>query len=144
LRPNEIVRTGDAYAYHYAVRNLHTFAWTTLSYEKPRLKAALSARIGYYAYQRRGFYKHGILREDSYGASKLLRFLSYQVHAGLQYRLNSQHLLWLRAGIGAQPPAWAHVFISPETRNTAIRKPIVEQQQMLTFGYSVQQRWLTL
>lgn len=143
LRPNAIIKTGDRYGYHYQLRHLHTAAWTYLKYKKRRLQLSLSGGAEYTGYQRYGFYKHGIFPDDSYGSSKLLRFLSYRLLGALQYNPDRQQQLWLRAGIETLPPDWSDIFISPQTRNTGIKNPSPERQQMLAFGYVLQHHLLT-
>lgn len=142
LQPNEIIKNGDAYAYHYRLRTRHSFGWTYIGLQKSRIYAALSGRAGLTAYQREGFYKHGIFPDDSQGPSALLQFFTYRVHGELRYRPGPAQHAWIRAAIQTSPPSAIHTFISPKVRNTLIGQPRAVQAELAETGYRLRLRRL--
>jgi hypothetical protein len=135
LKPNEIVREGDKYNYYYKNMFSKGFAWgqATLKYNK--FDGFVAARAGLKTFQRNGLYKNGLFLDNSYGNSEVLKFGTYQVKAGINYKIDGRNYLYASGMMGTDAPTFDNTFISPRTRNLIVENPQLEQHLSVEGGY---------
>jgi len=133
--PNQIVREGDKYNYNYRNMFTNSFVWaqTTLKYNK--FDAFIAAKGGFESFQRNGLYQNGLFSDDSYGASAVQKFGTYQVKAGATYKIDGRNYLYASGMIGTSAPTFDNTFVSPRTRNAVVANPQLEKVQSVEGGY---------
>lgn len=142
LNPNQIVKVGDKYNYHY--NNLFTkgFIWAQSTFKYNKVDGFLAARGGFESFQRDGQYQNGLFLNNSYGASEVMKFMTYQVKGGLTYKINSRHFLYASGMVGTEAPTFDNTFISPRTRNIVVANPQLEQIKSIEGGYLIKTPFL--
>lgn len=135
LNPNEIVREGDRYMYNYKNYFHKAFAWAQATFTYKKIDAFVALRGGAEFFQREGLYKYGIFPNDSYGASAIQKFGTYQAKGGLTYKFNGRNYLYASGMYGTDAPTFDNTFISPRTRNILVANPTVETHKSVEGGY---------
>lgn len=135
LNPNEIVREGDKYNYHYKSSFQKAFAWGQAQFNYNKWDAFVAARAGYEQFSREGMYQYGIFPTESYGKSDAQSFFTYQVKGGATYKINGRNYLYLSGMLGTEAPTFDNTFISPRTRNITVPNPTLESIATVEGGY---------
>ncbi|OYY07666.1 MAG: hypothetical protein B7Y66_12300, partial [Sphingobacteriia bacterium 35-36-14] len=111
--PNQIIRVGDSFGYHYA---MHLSQWLIMSqavYTMPKfdLNAAIEYTSTYY--QREGKYRNGVFPQNSFGLSEPNYFNNGQIKMGITYKLNGRNYYYFRTAFSSKPPLVNDLYISP-------------------------------
>lgn len=143
LNPNQIIREGDKYNYHY--RNLFTkgFVWGQTTFNYNKFNGFIALRGGFESFQRDGQYQNGLFLDNSYGASDVMKFMTYNVKGGLTYKINARNFLYASGMVGTKAPTFDNTFISPRTRNIVIDNPQLEQIRSAEVGYLLRTPFLS-
>lgn len=135
LEPNKVVREGDRYNYNYS--NIFSkgfiFGQSTFNYQK--LDGFIALRGGMESFQREGLYQNGLFIDNSYGASDVQKFLTYQMKAGLTYKIDGRNYLYASGLLGTEAPTFDNTFISPRTRNIVVDDITLEKMRSVEGGY---------
>lgn len=135
LAPNEIVGEGDKYQYNYKARFEKAKWWGQAFFDYPKINGFIAAQVGYESFQREGLYQNGLFQNDSYGKSDKFTFFTYDVKAGLTYKIDGRNYLFAHLGALTMTPTFSNTFYSPRTRNASIPNPTLEKIYTVEGGY---------
>lgn len=137
LEPNATVTEGDKYQYNYKARFEKAKWWGQAFFDYSKLNGFVAAQLGYESFQREGLYQNGLFQDDSYGKSDQFKFLTYDVKAGLTYKIDGRNYLFVSGGALTMSPTFSNTFYSPRTRNATIPNPTLEKIYTLEGGYII-------
>jgi len=135
--PEGIVREGDKYMYNYKSYFNTANIWGQYVAKMKKVDFFLGGQLGYKTIQREGLYKSGIFQDDSYGKSDIQDFLTYDIKAGLTYKINGRHYLYLNAAYFTEAPSFDNSFVAPRVRNLVVSNLTAEKALSLEGGYLV-------
>ena len=119
--PNQKVGVGDKFMANYDIIVNKANAWATYAGNTTLLKKSVhyfaSARIGGTAMLRDGKMRNGLAPDNSYGESKVARFLDGGVKVGANANLGHGHMLSLGLGYQGLAPTASCAFAAPEVNN---------------------------
>ena len=143
----EKVTRGGKYGYDYLAQIRVADVWADGSYKNGALTAKAGAKVGYTAMWREGLVRKGLFAgrnpdgthifatdingqtidltnlsngQTSYGASEVVKFVTYAVKAGVSYDLFGNSRVSANLGFFNDAPTFNNSFISPRTRNTIV------------------------
>ncbi|HTN16534.1 MAG TPA: hypothetical protein VL092_02560, partial [Chitinophagaceae bacterium] len=134
-KPDRAVKQGERYRYHYAGIVAKASLWGQCEMEFRKLTIFSSFRLGYSAYQRKGFYRNGLYAGTSAGMSPVQSFASYAAKTGFTYKLNGRNYLILNGALSADEPAFDDVFIAPRLRNQMTTQALLQKTMHVETGY---------
>jgi hypothetical protein len=135
--PDQLIRVGDTYGYHYLSSFTKTFLQTTISFSHKRIEAFITVRAGFDSYSRNGIYRNGLFPDSSKGKSEMQKFFTHQLTAGMEYKISNSQSIWLRATLMNAAPIFNNVFISPKTKNNTVSNVAIEKIQSAEIGYQL-------
>lgn len=135
LNPDEIIREGDKYQYHYKSLFHKGYAWAQAMFTYNKVDFFVTGRVGMESFQRDGQFQSGLFPMDSYGKSDMQNFLTYGAKAGLTYKIDGRNYLYVNGSYVTQAPTFDNTFISPRVRNFTVLNPVVEKAATLEGGY---------
>ncbi len=133
--PNQLIREGDKYSYHYISRLNRGLGWAQVLYKTRRVDLFIAARGGVDAFSREGKFMNGLFPEESYGNSPVHSFTTYGAKGGVTYKLNGRNYFFVNAAYNTDAPMIEKTFISIRTRNAILKDPKVQKSQSLEAGY---------
>ncbi len=141
--PNQIVRKGDKYGYHYVLRNNQAEAWGqgVFVFNKVDLFASLSA--GYTSFTREGKMRNGLFPEHSYGKSDAHGFFTHKSKGGVTYKVDLHNALYVNADYTTEAPLMSNTFISVGTRDYTIDNPTTVKTGTVEAGYLLHSNHIT-
>jgi hypothetical protein len=116
--PNRVVYEGDRYDYDFISDISKTSAWGQGVFKYNLFEYFIAGQLSSVNYYRDGKYRNGVFADDSYGKSPTQKFVDYATKAGITYKYNGRHYLFVNAGYINQAPDFEDAYISPRTRNT--------------------------
>jgi len=128
--PNRLIRVGDEYGYNYEMHQHRGSAWLQGRFSFKKVDFFAAAKVDINAFWRNGLYRNGLFPNNSKGASETLVFVSPFVKAGVTYKLNGRNYFFVNGGFGLRAPSYNDVFLSAQTRNSALTDP--SQQTVIT------------
>lgn len=133
--PEGIVREGDKYMYHYKSYFNTAQLWAQSVTKTKNIDFFIGGQLGYKSIQREGLYKSGIFQDDSYGKSDIHAFLTYDVKAGMTYKIDGRNYIYLNAAYSTEAPTFDNAFVSPRVRNLAVNNLTTEKVATVEGGY---------
>jgi hypothetical protein len=131
---NHTVGVGDTFGSDYNLfQNDGTF-WVTGKYKLSRLSLYAGGNIKYSSMWRVGNMKKGLFPDISFGESDKLKYLTWGVKAGGDYRITGRHVIVFNAMYNTNPPLLKNSFQSPRTRNTIT--PNLSEENILSADLS--------
>ena len=138
LNPNNVVRVGDKMRYNYDgnVGWGSAFAQLEKTFAE-KFDAFLSANISRTQMWRYGHFWNGESEfiNNSFGASDKRVFNNYNVKAGINYRLNGRHNLFVNGGLFTRAPFLANSFQDNRNSNTYLEGLKSETINSVELGY---------
>ncbi len=135
LDPNGIVRKGDKYNYFYKNNFNKGFVWGQSTFKYNKLDGFVAVRGGFESFQRDGQFKNGLFLDNSFGKSDVIKLGTYQVKAGLTYKIDGRNYLYASGMLGTEAPTFDNTFISPRTRNLIVDNYQLKKIQSVEGGY---------
>ncbi len=133
--PNQILRVGDVFGYHYQMNLRQWLMMSQAIYTLPKFD--FNAAIEYTAtsYQRVGKYRNGVFPQNSYGASIPNYFNNYQIKMGVTYKQNGRNYFYFRTAFSTKPPLVNDLYISPRISSLIQADMVNEFTFMNELGY---------
>jgi len=116
--PNRTVKEGDIFGNNYYTFQNGAALWGTARLSRNKYGLYLGGTGRVTTQWREGRMKKGLFPDLSFGASEKLRYLTWGVKAGGDYRFTGRHLVTANFLFSANPPLLRNSFLSPRTRNT--------------------------
>jgi len=132
--PNRIARVGDIIGNNYYANQYGATLWGTGKYSHKRYSVYLSADARYTSMWREGLMKKGLFPDNSFGESERLKYLTWGVKAGGDFRFTGRHLVTFNTMLATNPPLFRNTFLSPRTRNTTT--PGLQKETILSADMS--------
>ncbi len=117
-QPNRAVREGDVFGNSYYAFQQGLTLWGTGRYTGRQYSVYLGGNGRYTSMWREGLMRKGLFPDNSFGESEKLKYLTWGVKAGGDFRFTGRHLIVLNALASSNPPLFRNSFLSPRTRNT--------------------------
>ncbi len=119
--PDRVVHQGDRFGYDYSMLHHKLDFGGTIHYAVDRWKALLSLRAGVHTVQRVGHYEKELFPGSrSYGKSRLLQFVPYELKLALSHVFTPQHRLELNLRAEACVPRADDLFLNPRYNNRPV------------------------
>ena len=115
---NHIVGEGDIYSSDYNSHQNDGTLWATGRYKFNRISFYAGANMKFTSMWRVGNMKKGLFPDNSFGESDKLRYLTWGVKAGGDFRITGRHVIVFNAMYNTNPPFFKNSFLSPRTRNS--------------------------
>lgn len=132
---NNIVHQGEEYGYNYEMHQHNAMAWVQGKFSFKKVEFFASAKVDVNAYWRNGIYRNGLFPDNSKGESGKFIFISPFVKAGATYKLNGRNYFFANGAYGLRAPSVNDVFLSAQTRNTALTNPSQQTVVSIEGGY---------
>ena len=113
-----IVREGDKFNYNYRAHLLEGSAWAFYNYATGGFSMNIGGEVGYSSMYREGLWRKGLFADNSYGDSKKLGYLTYNLKGNFGYKFSGAHSLEASIVYMQNAPKFVNSFVSPRTRNT--------------------------
>ena len=127
--PDRRIGEGDRFGYDYALREQSVEARIALHAERGQLRAAAAATLGSAVRYRQGYYEKELFPgENSYGASRRMRFAPWSAGLELGWSFSTRSQLTLRATAAAAAPDAEELFYQPRYNNRTVETPRTEQR----------------
>lgn len=126
-RPNRILRVGDKYGYDYAMYHASTDAWLQAEYKGRKVDQLIGLHVNKTNFYRKGNVRNGLFPGHSFGAGRAYHFLNAHIRSVTTYKINGRQSVLCMVSIGARPPLFDQVYISPRMRNTTQEQVVSEQ-----------------
>jgi len=110
-------REGDKITYDYYANVRAAQIWAQYGLNVGGFSMGLGAEVGYSAMWRDGKWVKGLFPTDSYGKSKTLDYLTYNLKGNFAYRFSGAHELNANVVYMQNAPQFQTAFISARTRN---------------------------
>ena len=138
----EAVTEGDKYNYDYFSHVTTADIWGTYNHVfgfAPNLSASISGEVGYSSMWREGLWCKGLFKNNSYGNSEKLNYLTYSGKAHLGYKFNRIFGIEANAAYMNNAPTFQSAFISPRTRNSIT--PGIDTEKVMAFDAAFNARF---
>ncbi|MEI6410850.1 MAG: TonB-dependent receptor [Bacteroidota bacterium] len=133
--PNHLVRKGDKFGYNYNENIRNTKGWAQAQFSLKKIQAFIAGELGQTKQWRTGLMQNGRFPNTSLGDSEKLTWNTYNVKAGLVYKINGRHYLYANGLYGTQAPQMRNIFLSPAVRNTVIPNATLSKVHSIEGGY---------
>ena len=121
--PNRHIGEGDRFGYDYAIRRHDISAFALYSYATERFNIDIAAKVGYTNISRRGFYRKELFAENSFGASKHLKFSPYSLRIKSGYLIADNHFIEGTIATKAKACDEENLFLQSQYNNRTIVNP---------------------
>lgn len=118
--PNNVVKVGDVFGYHYTANINRYMAWTQLAFEYQNFDYFVGANVSYDQFWRTGHMRNGLFPDDSYGDSKKNNFLNYGIKGGATYKITGRHYLSANLMYQTRAPQFRNSYLSDRTRDQVV------------------------
>lgn len=119
--PNRHIGQGDQFGYKYSIRNFKVGGWGMYQYRLDNWLFSIAGSLKYGALSRTGYYeKENFLGDKSYGRSKIVNSLQYNVKAMAEYRLGNNFAAHVTATYMSLPQLPKNIFLDPNYRNKTV------------------------
>ena len=136
--PNNIVREGDIYGYHYDINVEKEKTWLQTNFKFNRIEFFVAGFLTYTTFWRHGHMENGKFRGDeSFGDSEKNTFLDYGGKTGFLLKLSGRHYIHGHAAYLTQAPTPRNSYISPRTRDHVVANLQSEKIMSADIGYSI-------
>ncbi len=139
--PNQAISEGDRFGYDYDLYVNRANLWTKYVYDESAVHAFIAGRVGGTQMWRHGHMRHGLYKNNSYGAGDKAYFLDGGVKVGATFNLGYGHALTMGVGVEARAPQANAAFVSPELNNDFVSDLQCEEITSLELGYAVNTKW---
>lgn len=133
--PNQKIKEGDRFGYHYQMHLRQWLGMLQLSYSLPNLDLFSAFEYSTIHYQRQGLFKNGVFPLNSFGTSTPDQFKNVQFKMGATYKLNGRNYFYAHSAISSKPPLVNDLYISPRTNDLRQSTRANERALMLEAGY---------
>lgn len=118
--PNNVVKEGDIFGYHYTANINRYMAWTQLAFEYNKFDYFVGANVSYDQFWRTGHMRNGLFPEDSYGDSEKNNFINYGAKGGVTYKVTGRHYLSANLLYQTRAPQFRNSYLSDRTRDQVV------------------------
>ena len=130
--PNHVAKVGDIINYNYYANRNNVSLWNQLNYLVGNFDLYLGLQLSYTEIWRKGLFKNGAFKDDSFGESPKNRFLDPSLKGGVTYAINGRnHLVWNGAFM-SRAPQFRDIYTSPRTRNTLVSNELKSEKILST------------
>ena len=140
--PNGIVGEGDKFGYDYQIEVRKANLWATYTEDFGNVHYFLAGRLNYDDMRRKGYMRNGMFADNSYGHSKLAKFLSGGMKFGANIDLGSGQVFTIGLGYEHRAPQASTAFVAPEMNNDFVANLTSERVFSSELGYQYQNNWL--
>ncbi|MCB0557966.1 MAG: TonB-dependent receptor [Lewinellaceae bacterium] len=119
--PSEIVRQGDVFGYNYDIDVRKGELWMQGQMSLPKLDLFLAGNVSNSQFWRTGKYRTGRFPDNSFGESEKQSFTNIGIKGGATYKLDGRNYLFANAAFLTRAPFVRNAFVSPRTRDQAVR-----------------------
>ena len=137
-RPDRQLLQGDRFGYDYIVSMRQEQVWVQLQTSWRKVEVFAAAQYTSSGFQREGLVRNGQFPLNSFGISSMFSFGVPGYKAGVTYKLNGRHYLFLRAAILAKAPYFNSVYLSARTRDMVQEFITTEKTRVAEGGYVLQ------
>lgn len=117
-KPNQLVRQGELYGYHYTITTTRMAAWAQLLARLRSFDLFAAAELSATSFHRNGFNRNGLFPALSYGRSPQQHFNDPAVKAGVTYKMNGRNYFFANGTYRTMAPFFENAYISQRTRST--------------------------
>lgn len=135
--PYRLVKKGDKYGYDYYAHVQSDKLWATYRLTAGNFNISLAAENGHTTFWREGRYKKGLFPDNSEGKSEKQSFWTYNLKAGIHYRIGGAHMIYANFARIENAPYFQNAFVSPRTRNTVVDDLKTEKITSVDLNYSL-------
>ncbi len=121
--PNRHIGEGDRFGYDYAIKESSASAFATYSYTSEKLDIDIAAEMGYSDISRRGFYRKELFADNSFGASRHLKFSPYSLLLKAGYLIADKHFIQGSLATEATPCRSEDLFLQSQYNNRTVVNP---------------------
>lgn len=115
--PFDVLEEGDKFRYDYTANIRHGEVWLQSITKLRRFDLFLSGRLSNDRMWRTGNMVNGRFPDNSFGDSEVQSYFTYDIKAGITYKLDGRQYLYANAFVGTRAPQFRNVFIAPRTRD---------------------------
>jgi hypothetical protein len=133
--PDRKLMAGDRFGYNYIIAVQQQSGWLQLAFTSRKLELFVAASRSRTAFRRTGRVRNGLFPLNSYGPSEAYAYAGYGLKAGVTYKLNGRHYLYLHGAAVAKAPYFDDVYISPRTRDMVQDQATTEKITTTEGGY---------
>lgn len=142
--PDGIVGEGDKFGYDYQIEVRRGSLWANYTEDFGNVHYFLAGRLNYDDMRRKGYMRNGMFADNSYGHSKLAKFLTGGMKFGANIDLGSGQVFTLGVGYEHRAPQASTAFVAPEMNNDFVSNLSSERLFSSELGYQYQNSWLHL
>ncbi len=136
--PNRRIEEGDRFGYDYAIRRYDISLFGDYHYSTERLDIDIAAKVGYSDISRRGFYRKELFAENSFGASRHLKFSPYSFCIAAKYLVGDNHFIDGSIATGTTPCEAEDMFLQSQYNNRTIGNPTMRTTYQAEVRYIFQ------
>lgn len=133
--PNHVVREGEKYGFDYDENIRKGGIWLQVRGDLRRFSVFGGAENQVTQFWRTGNMQNGRFPESSLGDSRKQTFNTYNLKAGLTYKLSGRHFLYVNGLYGTRAPQFRDLYLSPRIRNQALENPDPSKINSVEGGY---------
>ena len=140
--PNALVAEGDKFGYDYQIEVRQANIWSTYTEDFGNVHYFLAGRLNYDDMRRKGYMRNGMFADNSYGHSKLAKFLTGGMKFGANIDLSNGQVFTIGLGYEHRAPQASTAFVAPEMNNDFVANLTSERVFSSELGYQYQNSWL--
>ena len=133
--PNQTIKVGDKYGYHYKLTVLNTNAWGQATFSYNRFFAFGALDLGMVSFNREGMVRNGLFPDNSFGKSVNQNFFLYKAKGGVTYNINLRNSVYLNLGYLTDAPRVDFTYISDKSRDFTVTDPKAYTTKTMEMGY---------
>jgi hypothetical protein len=135
--PNRILKEGDKFGYSYDANVRYANAWVQLQYSLSQFDFFVGGNLSRSEFWRTGNFRNGKFPDASFGDSEKYDFTNYGAKAGITYKIDGRNYLYASGIYQTRAPYFRNSFVSPRTRNQAVRDLTSETIRGGEIGYNL-------
>jgi len=133
--PNRVIAVGNKFQYNYTINASVASAFSQLQFTQKKIDYFIALRFKSSNYQRKGLFKNGTYKDNSFGKGEKQSFFDISAKGGFTYKFTGRHLLNINAAYISNAPTIRTTFSNARVNNSITPNITSEKIQTADANY---------